>query len=147
MGAHVSVPMFQRTIPQRYRLEGVRCRGCQHLSFPPQGSCPACGGRELSPVELEGRGHVYSFTVIQGGGAPPEFAGQARATGSYVVSLVELAEGPRVIAQLAGCDPASVELGRPVEAVFRRLYVQEGITRYGYKFRPCLPGAAGRPTP
>ncbi len=139
MGAHVSVPMYQRTITQRYRLEGTRCGRCQRVGFPPRGVCPACGGHDFSPVRLTGRGRVHSFTVIQGGGAPPEFAAQAQATGSYVVALVDLEEGPRVVGQLTGCDPGSVRLDMPVEAVLRRLYVQEDVIRYGYKFRPCSP--------
>ncbi|HHY95041.1 MAG TPA: Zn-ribbon domain-containing OB-fold protein [Firmicutes bacterium] len=137
MGAHVSVPMYQRTVPQRYRLQGLRCRHCGTVIFPPRAVCPACRGAELEPYPLSGRGKIYSFTVIQAGGAPPEFAAQAEALGSYAVALIDLEEGPRVIAQMTGCDPASLRLGIPVEAVFRRVYVQEDVIRYGYKFRPC----------
>lgn len=135
MGAHVSVPMYQRTVPQRYRLVGIRCTRCGAVIFPPKGACPGCRGTEFAEQVLSGRGKVYSFTVIEGAVSPPEFTDQARALGRYVVGVVELEEGPRVIAQIA-CPPEGLELGLPVKAVLRRLYVQEGVIRYGYKFAP-----------
>lgn len=135
MGAHVSVPMYQRTLPQRYRLVGLRCASCGMVIFPPKGACPACRGTDLREQALSGEGKLYSFTVIEGSAAPPEFSDQANAVGRYVVGVVELDEGPRVIAQVAA-PPEGLELGMPVRAVLRRLYVQEGVIRYGYKFVP-----------
>jgi uncharacterized OB-fold protein len=37
---------------------------------------------------------------------------------------------------LTDCDPTAVKRGDRVEAVVRRIYEQEGIVRYGVKFRP-----------
>lgn len=133
MGAHVSVPMYQRTLPQRYRLVGSKCTGCGAVLFPPKAVCPRCRGVDLEEYELSGRGNLYSFTVVEGSSAPPEFSDQANAVGRYVVGVVELEEGPRVIAQVV-CPVDALQLGLPVQAVFRRLYVQEGVIRYGYKF-------------
>lgn len=90
----------------------------------------------FSPVRMSGRGELYSYTVIAGGGAPPEFSGQARAKGRYVVGLVQLAEGPRVIAQVVDVEPDEVHVGMPLRVVLRRIYEEEGVVRYGFKFRP-----------
>jgi uncharacterized OB-fold protein len=57
-------------------------------------------------------------------------------TGDYAVGLVELEEGPQVIAQMTYCDPKSLKIGQKVKAVFRILYEQEGVVRYSYKFAP-----------
>ncbi|MFZ5633282.1 MAG: Zn-ribbon domain-containing OB-fold protein [Bacillota bacterium] len=137
MGAHISIPMYRRTVPQRYRLAGQRCVRCGGVNFPPKAVCKHClTGKEFEDIPLSGKGTVYSYTVIAGGGAPPEFTGEARCKGSYPVVLVELEEGPRIIAQLINPPEEGISIGMKVEAVFRRIYEEEGVVRYGFKFRP-----------
>jgi uncharacterized OB-fold protein len=137
MGAHISIPMYQRAIPQRYRLVGHRCLKCGSVNFPPKATCKYCfSGSEFEEVTLSGRGIIYSYTIIAGGGAPPEFSEQAHCQGSYPVVLVELEEGPRVIAQLVDPPAEGISIGMPVQAVFRKIYEEEGVIRYGFKFRP-----------
>lgn len=135
MGAHVSVPMYRRSLPQRLRLEGRRCTGCQQIHFPPAAACPRCHGGDLEPYSLCGRGMVEAVTRITAAGAPPEFAAQARAEGGYYVAIVRLDEGPRITAQLTGFAAAPA-MGQAVTAVIRRLYEEEGVIRYGFKFQP-----------
>lgn len=135
MGAHVSVPMYRRTLGQRLRLEGGRCRRCGRVFFPPLGGCRECGG-SLEAVALSGRGTVRAVTRISPAGAPPEFAEQASRQGGYTVAIVELEEGPSVTAQLADV-PGLLDIGDPVRAVTRRLYEEEGVIRYGFKFVPA----------
>lgn len=135
MGAYVSPQVYRDSLDARYRLVGRRC-GNGHLIFPPKPKCPECGTRGLSPEPLSGRGTVYSVTVIGKGAAPAEFTTQNQSLGAYGVAIVELAEGPRIVAQLTDCDPEEVAIGHGVEAVFRRIYVQRDGVRYGYKFRP-----------
>lgn len=138
MGAHISIPMYRRTVPQRYRITGQKCTACGRVNFPPKAVCRYCmTGTEFEDVTLSGKGTVYSYTVIAGGGAPPEFSGEARCRGSYPVALVELEEGPRIIAQLVNVPAGGIQVGLPVEAVFRRIYEEEGVVRYGFKFRPA----------
>ncbi|KJS12848.1 MAG: hypothetical protein JL56_10375 [Desulfotomaculum sp. BICA1-6] len=138
MGAHISIPMYQRAVPQRYRLVGQRCGACGKINFPPKAVCKYCyQGTSFEDVQLSGRGTVYSYTVIAGGGAPPEFAAEARCKGSYPVIIVELAEGPRVIAQMVNPPEEGIAIGMPVKAVFRKIYEEEGVIRYGFKFSPA----------
>jgi uncharacterized OB-fold protein len=54
------------------------------------------------------------------------------------VAVIELEEGPKIVAQMADCGPEEVKIGLPVEATFRRLFEDEGIVRYGVKFRPAM---------
>jgi len=96
-----------------------------------------CGKKaEYEPTPLKGRGKIYSYTIISAGGAPPEFSEQERLAGSFGVAIVELEEGPRVIAQMTDCKPGELSVGTNVEAVFRRIYEDDGVIRYGIKFRP-----------
>ncbi len=113
-GAHVSVPMYHRTLPQRVGLRGAACDACRRLSFPVTGACPACGALELREVCLSGDATLVTWTRIAPAGAPPEFGEQARRTGGYLVGIVELAEGPGspVSSSTSPATPAPATLSR-----------------------------------
>ena len=87
-----------------------RCEQCEHRPFPPRATCPNCGGSSLSWSPVSGRANVYSYTVAH---RPPHpvFAAQL----PLVVAIVELEEGPRMVTNIVGCDPADVEVGMAVE--------------------------------
>lgn len=134
--AHVSIPLYSSTIPQRYSLIGAKCKNCGKISFPPSYICD-CGVKAgFEKVRMSGRGKIYSYTIISTGSAPPEFSEQQRLTGEYGIAIVELEEGPRTVAQMTDCNPADLKIEMDVEAVFRRIYEDEGVIRYGLKFRP-----------
>lgn len=135
--AHVSVPLYWRTIPQRYKLMAQKCKKCGHVNFPPKGVCKYCNeSSEFAEVQLSGRGKVHTFVLIGAGGAPPEFAEQEKAGGQYPVAIIELDEGPKVIAQMADVPVKEVKIGMPVKAELRKIYTEEGVIRYGFKFTP-----------
>jgi len=58
----------------------------------------------------------------------------------FIVALIELEDGTRVLSQLTDVEPDEVSTGMAVEAVFRRYKEQgkEGIIEYGIKFRPLI---------
>jgi hydroxymethylglutaryl-CoA synthase len=134
--AYVTMPTWAESLPQRHRLVAGRCPECDALAFPPRGACPDC--RELvgfEPTALAGTGTVEAATRIGRGGAPPEFAPQQARGGAFgvVVARFEAAEGPGSAA-LPGQVVGEADVGDTVRGVFRRLYTQEGVTRYGTKF-------------
>lgn len=93
------------------RLEVSACDACDHLFLPPGPCCPNCWSTELSSREVSGRGRVYSFVVYrrtyhEGMPAP------------YVVALIDLDEGPRMISNVVGCAPEEVEIDMPVHLRF-----------------------------
>jgi uncharacterized OB-fold protein len=112
------------------------------VAFPPEGACPACGDRgDFESTPLSRTGEVVAVTVIGQGGAPPEFVEQQRRDGPFAVAIVEApaADGDgtgRFPAQLTDCDPGAVSVGDAVTGALRRIYVAEGVTRYGLKFVP-----------
>ncbi|WP_254768014.1 zinc ribbon domain-containing protein [Salinilacihabitans rarus] len=140
-GAYVSVPSWRRSLPQRYRLEAGRCPDCGALAFPPEGACPDCGSLDpFESVALPREGTVEAATTISGGGAPPEFAERVAREGAYAALVVSFAVGDervRVPAMGTDADPAAFAVGDRVEATIRRIYEQEGVTRYGFKVRPA----------
>lgn len=135
--AYVSIPTYSRSLPQRYALVGAKCNSCGIVNIPKTLNCMKCGATEFEPVRLSGRGRIYSYTTISRGASPPEFATQQTLVGSYHVAVVELDEGPKIVAQMADCKTEEVKIGLPVEATFRRIYEDEGTIRYGVKFRPA----------
>jgi hydroxymethylglutaryl-CoA synthase len=140
-GAYVSVPSWQRTIPQRHRLVAGRCEACDALNFPPSGACRECNERsDFAHVALPGTGTVEAVTTIAQGGAPPEFVEQQARSGAYGSAVVAL-DGPAeesavsVPTQVVGA-PDAVEIGSRVAMTLRRIYEQEGVVRYGFKAQP-----------
>ena len=119
---------------QRYRLVGEECPTCRRKIFPPRDVCPHCAAAAREPFVLSGQGSVYSYTTVYD--SPAGFEAQA----PYVVAVVELAEGPRVTAQLTDIDHDQVRIGLPVEMVTRVLRSNgpRGAIEYGYRFRPAL---------
>jgi uncharacterized OB-fold protein len=140
-GVHISVPAWQRTLEERYQLLAGSCSKCEALSFPAEGACPSCNQRvEYSSVAVPHEGEIRAVTTINRGGAPPEFATQQLSGGPFAVALIDVScenGWIRVPAQITDSNPDSLAIGDQVVGVIRRLYTQEGIPRYGMKFRPA----------
>ena len=98
---------------RRGRLLVERCGTCGADTFPPRGMCHACRGRELTPVEVTGRGVIYSYTVNHQRWLPDLEV-------PYAVVLVEFPAHPgvRVAGRLRGCRPDDVAIGAEVEVGF-----------------------------
>lgn len=92
-----------------------RCDACGAWRHPPRVRCAACGSDALSWQPSAGRGRVFSWTVTHQA-LDPAFADHL----PYAVVVVELDEGPRVVGNLVGLDPAALELDLPVEVVLDR---------------------------
>lgn len=105
-----------------------RCAGCKTLHHPPVVRCPGCGGYDLDWQVASGRGRVYSHVEP----VHPRFPAFGD---GYVVGLVELEEGTRLITNIVDVDPERVEVGMPVELVVRR----ENSERPLPLFRPARP--------
>jgi len=93
------------------RLEVSACAQCGHLFLPPGPRCPECWCADPVARPTSGFGHVWSFVIYRRTYHPGMPA-------PYVVALVELAEGPRMISNIVGCAPEEVEIGMPVELRF-----------------------------
>lgn len=111
----------------RGTLSLQRCDDCEAVVWYPRGMCPECGSRSLTWFDASGRGTVYSYTVNRRG------QGEYREASPYVLAYVELAEGPRVLTNIVGCDPSEVSIGDEVVAVFDRVGDDAALVR----FRPA----------
>jgi uncharacterized OB-fold protein len=107
---------------------GSRCARCGQLHLPPRAICPHCFSEELEWVELAGQGKLAAFTVIYVGPTPMNNAGYSREN-PYVSGIVELAEGPKISAQILGVDakhPETIRIGLPLTIDF----IQRGEQNY-----------------
>ncbi len=96
------------------RLEIPFCEACGRAVFYPRDFCPSCGGDRVVWRRLSGRGEVYSFTVVH---RHPDPAFRERVP--YVVALVDLVEGARLMTEIVDCPPAEVRVGLLVTVDFR----------------------------
>ncbi len=121
-----------RQIPQRYRLEAGKCRGCGFVMFPPRLVCPRCRSRAFETVRLADAGKLLTYTVIRVPPAP--YADQA----PYALGIVELDDGVRVMGQVADCRFEELAIGKRVRVEFRKIFEEgeAGAIHYGYKFVP-----------
>ena len=106
-------PFWSATLEGRLRLQ--QCRDCGEYIFYPRLVCPHCLSDALEWRDCSGRGVVYSYTVVER--APAAFAEDA----PYVVALVELAEGPRMMSWIRLEDVDAVSIGMPVTVDFERV--------------------------
>lgn len=93
------------------KLLGVKCKDCGFITAPPRVACRKCAGLDTQPVELSGKGKITTFTSIY---VPPL---NRRGRTPYLVIMVELDEGPWIIGNLGGVDPATASIdliGKPV---------------------------------
>jgi uncharacterized OB-fold protein len=90
-------------------LPARRCAECGKVSVN-AATCRFCGAEGGAVVDLSGRAHLLSWTVIR---IPPaRYAEEA----PYAVGLLELEEGPRVTARVAG-DPEELSAGQSMVLV------------------------------
>jgi uncharacterized OB-fold protein len=119
---HDSAPYWQGLHDGKLLVQ--RCQDCQEVQLYPRDRCLACRG-PVAWEEASGRGTVYSFTVIR-----QNYARPFRDWIPYVVALVDLEEGPRVMTDLVDCDPDAVQVGMPVEARFEVVSDDAGIALF-----------------
>ncbi len=104
-----------------------KCRACGELFFFPNKFCPKCLSESIEWIKASGKGKVHTFSIVQ---RPP--SGAFEADVPYVVAIIDLDEGPRMMTNIVGTAPENVRVGMPVEVVFED--ITEDVTLP--KFRP-----------
>jgi uncharacterized protein len=96
---------------KEHRLLIQRCAGCGQFRHPPRPMCPSCNSVDWNAVEASGNGTVYSFVLPR----HPQFPFMEY---PYIVALVELEEGTRIVSNIVGTAPEDVSIGLPVVVTF-----------------------------
>ncbi len=122
----MTVNMNRRPLPQvadpiaeeffagcaRGELLVQQCSACGHRQFYPRWCCTQCAGA-VGWIVGSGRGTVHTYTVIRQNHAEPY-----RSELPYVVAMIDLEEGPRMMSNVTDIDPDTVTIGMPVEVHF-----------------------------
>jgi uncharacterized OB-fold protein len=105
----LNAPYFAGCHEGELRLQ--HCGSCGHWQFYPRPFCTACGADAPAWKAASGQGTVASFSVVRRGLSPAYEA-------PYTIALVDLAEGPRMMSVIIGCEPEAVTVGAPVTVCF-----------------------------
>ncbi len=106
-----SEPFWQAA--KQHRLAIQKCNECGGTWFPPSSVCRHCGARNARWIDATGRGKVHSFVTFHRL-YHPGWEGEL----PYVVAVVELEEGARMLANIVGIDPVEIVCDMPVEVMF-----------------------------
>lgn len=90
-----------------------QCRDCGARFFYPRGQCPECLSPDTDWIKASGRGTIYSYSIVR---RPPGPAFQPDVP--YVVALIDLEEGVRMMSNVEGSPVEAVKIGLPVEVFF-----------------------------
>ena len=108
---HDSAPYWEAA--REGRLDIPLCGDCGKHHFYPRAICPYCHSDNLKFDTVSGRGEVHTFTIARRP-AGPAFDDDV----PYVVALIELEEGPRMMSRIQTDDPEKVRIGAKVEVTF-----------------------------
>lgn len=110
----------------RNELMIQKCEDCQQHIFYPRFLCPHCFSDQVSWIKASGLGEIYSYTVVHRAFGP--FAEQT----PYVVAIVELEEGVRMMTRIIG-DREEIAIGKPVSVTYEQ--IDEELTLPYFKLR------------
>jgi uncharacterized protein len=110
----------------RHELYFQCCRDCGTKRFYPRAVCTKCLSSRTEWVRASGRGTVYSFTVTHQNQSPG-----FRENLPYVLAIVELEEGVRLMTNIVG-SPDALRIGMAVEVVYDDVTPEVTLP----KFRP-----------
>jgi len=120
-----TTPFWEACKAQRLLLQ--QCRVCGQIQFYPRSLCTACMSDHLEWRAADGTGTVYSYSTVYRA-LVPGFEDDV----PYVVAMIELDEGVRLLSQVIYCEPEEVFIGLRVSVIFEE--AREGVVLP--KFRP-----------
>jgi len=97
------------------RLVYKACLDCGHVDHPPYLYCTACNGDRSEWRAAAGKATLVAYAVNTYG-VPAAFIEDL----PYVLAIVQLPEGPRMISNIVGCDPTTLRNGMSLEVVFHQ---------------------------
>ncbi|MGV0851876.1 Zn-ribbon domain-containing OB-fold protein [Mycolicibacterium phlei] len=112
---------------REHKLLIQQCSDCKALRVPPRPMCGNCQSLNWEALESSGRGTVYSYVM-------PQYPPLPFFEYPYIVALIELDEGVRIVSNLVGVDPAEVKVGMAVEVGYEEFNDGELVL---HQFRPA----------
>jgi len=95
------------------RLLLRRCAGCGRAHHYPREFCPYCWSEDVGWESASGRATLYAWSEVHVNDLPP-----FRDRLPYVVAVVELEEGPRMMTAVVDCPAAELWIGMALTVTF-----------------------------
>ncbi len=111
-----------------HELRVMHCMNCDHTYLYPRPYCPKCFSDKTEWRAASGRGSLHTYMINH---RPPSPAWEA----PYVIAIVELEEGPRLMSNLVDIapDPNVLKIDMPLQVVYDDVTDQVTLP----KFRPA----------
>ncbi len=109
----------------RGELHMQHCQACNRWQFYPRPFCVHCESDDVQWRAVSGLGRIYTYTVNHR--APNPFMKQRL---PYVVALVELDEGPRLMANIQGDGALETSIGRRVKVIFEAVSEELALPQF-----------------
>ena len=97
---------------ERGELHLLRCASCERVHHFEPRRCPACLSTDLASIVASGRGVLKSYTIVHRAPAP-----SLKGETPYVLGLIDLEEGPRMMARVA-IPAGELSVGARVRVTF-----------------------------
>lgn len=107
-----------------------RCNSCDKFQYYYRRHCSHCWSTDIADFPSSGRGTVWSYSIVYRNNTR-----HFRERVPYVVAVVELEGGVKVVTNVVECDPDSVHIGTDVELRMLRASGGETVP----VFRPVAP--------
>jgi uncharacterized OB-fold protein len=102
-------PFWDGCVAGELRMQ--HCGDCNHYQYYPRSICSSCGGKALGWNPVSGKGVIASFTIVRRAISPAYAA-------PYMVALVDLAEGPRMMSIIVDEISDQIVVGAAVTVRF-----------------------------
>jgi uncharacterized OB-fold protein len=128
MPGHLPASLLVQDSDSRPYWEGLkqgelriqRCKTCTKAVFYPRAICPHCHSDQLEWIVASGKGTIYAYTVAHQAFGP--FAADV----PFVIVLIELEEGARMLSRLLDAPRERVTIGAAVQVIYEQ--VEEDLT-------------------
>src|SRR5581483_11181913 len=90
-----------------------RCDACGRVFWHPRPRCPLCASDRVSWSPASGEGTIHTFTIVRQSGDA-----YFRERVPYVVAMIDLDEGPRIMANVVGDAALDARIGERVKVGF-----------------------------
>lgn len=109
-----SQPFWDNTRKNKLTLK--KCKDCGHIDHPPYLYCTNCHSDNSEWIEASGKGKLVAY-AINSYMVPFPFWDDM----PYVVAMIDLDEGVRMISNIVECDQAKLQNGMDLEVIFEKV--------------------------
>lgn len=105
----LSEPWFEACKAGRLLIQ--HCSACGHQQFYPRVVCSQCSSTDIDWIEASGKATIASYTVVR-------HAVSKAYEAPYVVALVDLHEGPRLMTNIVDSEFDRLRIGATAQLQF-----------------------------